>query len=271
MGLLGARRTEGSWASRFRRRLNPLSACRPSRRRRRVSSRRQRRGRGGAGCSDCAGAAGPWHCGAGDARDRRVALPSRACTPGACWAVVHAVCSALCCVLCCELPTAAWMPACPGVPSPGPPLCPGTAPPALRQLADFLAAPLARAGGIMPLPDVYCLYNRARGTELVSPDDLLRAVALFEQVSCAGWAGRLALPAGMAMAPQAARHATELGRRSPVLRCTPACNTSPLLELKLNSEVPCRPLLPLPAGGCAPVPARVLLWRQGGAVHVSLR
>ncbi len=28
----------------------------------------------------------------------------------------------------------------------------------------------------MPLPDVYCLFNRARGTELVSPDDLLAAV-----------------------------------------------------------------------------------------------
>ena len=24
------------------------------------------------------------------------------------------------------------------------------------------------------MPDVYCLFNRARGTELVSPDDLLQ-------------------------------------------------------------------------------------------------
>ncbi|KXZ51477.1 hypothetical protein GPECTOR_12g440 [Gonium pectorale] len=44
-----------------------------------------------------------------------------------------------------------------------------------RQLADFLAAPLQRCGGLMSLPDVYCLFNRARGTELVSPDDLLQA------------------------------------------------------------------------------------------------
>jgi len=29
-----------------------------------------------------------------------------------------------------------------------------------RQLADFLAAPLARAGGILQLPDIYCLFNR---------------------------------------------------------------------------------------------------------------
>ena len=66
----------------------------------------------------------------------------------------------------------------PPLPRPPPPLL---HPPA-AQLADFLAAPLARAGGIMPLPDAYCLYNRARGTELVSPDDLLRAVALFGEV-----------------------------------------------------------------------------------------
>ena len=31
----------------------------------------------------------------------------------------------------------------------------------------------------MTLADVYCLFNRARGTELISPDDLLQAVSLF--------------------------------------------------------------------------------------------
>lgn len=31
----------------------------------------------------------------------------------------------------------------------------------------------------MPLPDTYCLFNRARGAELISPDDLLTAVKLF--------------------------------------------------------------------------------------------
>lgn len=51
-----------------------------------------------------------------------------------------------------------------------------------RQLADFLAAPLAKAGGVMMLPDVYCLFNRARGTELVSPDDLMQACYAFPQV-----------------------------------------------------------------------------------------
>lgn len=51
-----------------------------------------------------------------------------------------------------------------------------------RQLADFLVGPLAKAGGVMMLPDVYCLFNRARGTELVSPDDLLQACDAFTQV-----------------------------------------------------------------------------------------
>jgi ESCRT-II complex subunit VPS36 len=53
-----------------------------------------------------------------------------------------------------------------------------------RQLADVLAQPLAAAGGLLQLPDVYCLFNRARGAELVSPDDLLAAARLFPQV---GW------------------------------------------------------------------------------------
>lgn len=48
-----------------------------------------------------------------------------------------------------------------------------------RQLADFMKEPLRKAGGMLTLTDVYCIYNRARGTELVSPDDLLQACRLF--------------------------------------------------------------------------------------------
>ncbi|EFJ40310.1 hypothetical protein VOLCADRAFT_99928 [Volvox carteri f. nagariensis] len=55
-----------------------------------------------------------------------------------------------------------------------------------RQLADFLATPLQRVGGLMSLPDVYCLFNRARGTELVSPDDLLQAAQLFLRAGVQG-------------------------------------------------------------------------------------
>ncbi|KAL5731795.1 hypothetical protein ACHQM5_004492 [Ranunculus cassubicifolius] len=50
-----------------------------------------------------------------------------------------------------------------------------------RQLADFVKLPLERAGGMIALIDVYCLFNRARGTELISPEDLLRACAIWEK------------------------------------------------------------------------------------------
>ncbi|XP_026413321.1 vacuolar protein sorting-associated protein 36-like [Papaver somniferum] len=48
-----------------------------------------------------------------------------------------------------------------------------------RQLADFVKIPLERAGGMTALIDVYCLFNRARGTELISPEDLLQACAIW--------------------------------------------------------------------------------------------
>ncbi len=35
----------------------------------------------------------------------------------------------------------------------------------------------------MLLQEVFCVYNRARGTELISPDDLLNATALFESLA----------------------------------------------------------------------------------------
>jgi len=50
-----------------------------------------------------------------------------------------------------------------------------------RQLYDFLKGPLQK-DGIMSLTDVYCIYNRARGTGLISPDDLYGACLLFESL-----------------------------------------------------------------------------------------
>jgi ESCRT-II complex subunit VPS36 len=44
-----------------------------------------------------------------------------------------------------------------------------------RQLADFVRPKLKQAGGFMTLTDVYCLYNRARASNLISPEDLLTA------------------------------------------------------------------------------------------------
>lgn len=51
-----------------------------------------------------------------------------------------------------------------------------------RQLADFVRIPLERAGGMIALIDVYCMFNRARGTELISPEDLLQACAIWEKI-----------------------------------------------------------------------------------------
>lgn len=58
-----------------------------------------------------------------------------------------------------------------------------------RQLADFLSSPpggragartlLDRFGGMITLPDVFSVFNRARGTELVSPADLLATAQLL--------------------------------------------------------------------------------------------
>ncbi|TYZ59771.1 hypothetical protein PybrP1_007654 [[Pythium] brassicae (nom. inval.)] len=47
-----------------------------------------------------------------------------------------------------------------------------------RQLAEFLGAHMPRNGGIMTLSDIYCMFNRARGVELVSPDDVYHAAML---------------------------------------------------------------------------------------------
>jgi ESCRT-II complex subunit VPS36 len=50
-----------------------------------------------------------------------------------------------------------------------------------RQLAEFLLDKrrLERMGGMATLTDIYGIFNRARGTELVSPEDLLRASELI--------------------------------------------------------------------------------------------
>ncbi|XP_029036325.1 vacuolar protein-sorting-associated protein 36 isoform X1 [Osmia bicornis bicornis] len=44
-----------------------------------------------------------------------------------------------------------------------------------KQLANILEEPIKEVGGMMTLTDVYCRVNRARGLELLSPEDLLNA------------------------------------------------------------------------------------------------
>ncbi|KAL6769707.1 VPS36 [Auxenochlorella protothecoides x Auxenochlorella symbiontica] len=51
-----------------------------------------------------------------------------------------------------------------------------------RQLVEVLQGPLQKAGGMLPLPEVYCLYCRVRGSELISPDDLLHALECLPHV-----------------------------------------------------------------------------------------
>lgn len=54
-----------------------------------------------------------------------------------------------------------------------------------RQLVDFLRHndKLTKAGGMMTLTDVYCLFNRARGTNMISPEDLLKALDLMKELN----------------------------------------------------------------------------------------
>uniref|UniRef100_A0A3P9AE57 Vacuolar protein-sorting-associated protein 36 n=1 Tax=Esox lucius TaxID=8010 RepID=A0A3P9AE57_ESOLU len=51
-----------------------------------------------------------------------------------------------------------------------------------KQLGDMLVAPLEERGGMMALTEVYCLVNRARGMELLSPEDLVNACKMFESL-----------------------------------------------------------------------------------------
>lgn len=51
-----------------------------------------------------------------------------------------------------------------------------------KELGTFLEKIIKEEGGMMTLSDVYCRFNRARGMELVSPDDLVNAAKLFSSV-----------------------------------------------------------------------------------------
>nr|XP_026491663.1 vacuolar protein-sorting-associated protein 36 [Vanessa tameamea] len=51
-----------------------------------------------------------------------------------------------------------------------------------QQISDMMVAVLIDCGGIMSLADVWCRVNRARGLELISPEDLLNACKLLQNV-----------------------------------------------------------------------------------------
>ncbi|KAH7821732.1 Vacuolar protein sorting 36A (Vps36A) [Monocercomonoides exilis] len=52
-----------------------------------------------------------------------------------------------------------------------------------RQVTEFLTPILEREGGMMTLVDAYAKYNRARGIDLISPEDLLKACQQFESLN----------------------------------------------------------------------------------------
>jgi hypothetical protein len=51
------------------------------------------------------------------------------------------------------------------------------------QFSSFMSRVLAVSSGhLLTLPEAYCLYNRARGTDLVSPDDIVACLPLLDQL-----------------------------------------------------------------------------------------
>lgn len=48
-----------------------------------------------------------------------------------------------------------------------------------NQITEMLLDPITEAGGMMSMADVYCRVNRARGLELLSPEDLLNACQML--------------------------------------------------------------------------------------------
>ncbi|KAG2440314.1 hypothetical protein HXX76_004421 [Chlamydomonas incerta] len=108
-----------------------------------------------------------------------------------------------------------------------------------RQLADFLEGPLQRCGGMVSLPDVYCLFNRARGTELVSPDDLLQAAKVFSKAGVQGL--RLRQLSSGVMVIQGPQHSEERV-------CTKIAELTSLPSSASAAPPPSQPAPPPPLG-----------------------
>lgn len=51
-----------------------------------------------------------------------------------------------------------------------------------KQLAEWIRPILNSSNGIITLTDAFCLFNRARGVELISPQDMLRACESWESL-----------------------------------------------------------------------------------------
>ena len=51
-----------------------------------------------------------------------------------------------------------------------------------REISDFIKEPLENNGGLLPILDAYCLYNRSRGGNSISPIEMNQACELFESL-----------------------------------------------------------------------------------------
>jgi len=52
-----------------------------------------------------------------------------------------------------------------------------------RELSQMCVQLMRRKGPMITLPDLYCIYNRARRSDLVSPEDLMTACQLLEKLN----------------------------------------------------------------------------------------
>uniref|UniRef100_T1IUR0 Vacuolar protein-sorting-associated protein 36 n=1 Tax=Strigamia maritima TaxID=126957 RepID=T1IUR0_STRMM len=52
-----------------------------------------------------------------------------------------------------------------------------------KELVIILEQPIKDSGGMLTLTDVYCRVNRARGLELISPEDLLGACCMLDRLA----------------------------------------------------------------------------------------
>lgn len=52
-----------------------------------------------------------------------------------------------------------------------------------QEIEKFVDSVIDKFGGVIGLVDLYCMYNRARGTDLISPEDLNIACSLIQKQS----------------------------------------------------------------------------------------
>ncbi|MES1919825.1 Vacuolar protein-sorting-associated protein 36 [Bonamia ostreae] len=52
-----------------------------------------------------------------------------------------------------------------------------------EQMEDFLIRPLETKDGILSLTEIFCIYNKTKVTNFISPDDLINALRIVDEKS----------------------------------------------------------------------------------------